>query len=60
MRHALPLYLMVLGASSEGTILTEGAPSGDEFVRRIRGMMEPMKDVAIDVIDIVYPVPGHS
>jgi hypothetical protein len=50
---------MVPGASPEGIILVERAPSDDEIVRRIRCAMEPMKDALGDVIDVVYPVPGH-
>jgi hypothetical protein len=44
MTRALPLYLMALSTSSEGTMLAEEVPSDDGIARRIRDATEPMQD----------------
>jgi hypothetical protein len=59
MSHVLPLYLMVPGASLDGTLLTNEALSPSEVAQRIKEAMEPSKDNAGIALDFVYPVPGH-
>jgi len=59
MRRALPLHMMVPGASLNETTLAEGALSPSEVVQRIKEAMEPPWDDAGAVLDFVYPVPGH-
>ena len=59
MRCALPLHMMVPGASLDGTALTEGALSPSDVAQRIKEAMEPSKDDAGIVLDFMYPVPGH-
>ena len=59
MSRALPLYLMALGASLEGTTLTDGALPPTEVAQRIKEAMEPSKDTNGVVLDFVYPMPGH-
>ena len=59
MRRALPLYLMVPGASLDGTVLTDGALSPSEVAQRIKEAMEPSRDNAGVTLDFVYPVLGH-
>ena len=44
--RALPLYLMVPGASLEGTVLVNEALPLSEVVQRIKEAMEPLKDNA--------------
>ena len=45
--------------SFEGTVLVDEALPYSEVAQRIKEAMEPTKDSAGDVLDIVYPVPGH-
>ena len=59
MSHTLPLYLMALGASLDGTALADGALSPSEVAQRIKEAMEPLKDDADIILDFMYPVPGH-
>ena len=59
MSHALPLYLMVPGASLEGTTLVDEAVPPTKVAQRIKEVMEPSKDNAGVVLDFVYLVPGH-
>ena len=59
MSRMLPLYLMVPGASLDGTALADEALSPSEVVQRIKEAMEPSKDNAGVILDFVYPVPGH-
>ena len=58
MSHVLPLYLMGLGASLEGTVLVDKAPPS-EVAQCIKEVMEPLKDNAGVVLDFVYPMLGH-
>ena len=59
MSRALPLYLMALGASPEGTALIDEALPPIKVAQWIKEAMEPSKDTAGIVLDFVYPVPGH-
>ena len=59
MSHVLPLYLMVPGASLDGTALTEGALSPSKVAQRIKEAMEPSWDDTGAILDFVYLVPGH-
>ena len=59
MAHALPLYRMMPGMSFEGTVLVDEALPYSEVAQRVKEAMEPTKDSAGEVLDIVYPVPGH-
>ena len=59
MARALPLYRMMPGMSFEGTVLVDEALPYSEVAQRVKEATEPMKDSAGDVLDIVYPVPGH-
>jgi len=59
MSHALPLYLMVPGASLEGTTLVDEAVPPTKVAQRIKEVMEPSRDNANAALDFVYPVPGH-
>ena len=59
MARALPLHQMVPGASFERTVLVDEALPPSEVAQRIKEAMEPMKDSAGGVLDIVYPVPRH-
>ena len=59
MRRALPLHMMVPGASLDGTVFAEGALSPSEVAQRIKEAMEPLWDDAGAILDFVYPVPGH-
>ena len=45
--------------SFEGTLLVDEALPYSEVAQRIKEATEPTKDSAGDVLDIVYPVPGH-
>ena len=57
MARALPLHWLVPGMSFEGTVLVDEALPFSEVAQRIKEAMEPMKDSAGGVLDIVYPVP---
>ena len=59
MARALPLHRMMLGMSFEGTVLVDKALPFSEVAQRIKEATEPMKDSKGDVLDIMYPVPGH-
>jgi len=59
MRRALPLHMMALMVSLNGTALAEGALSPSEVVQRIKEVMEPSKDTVGVILDFVFPVPGH-
>ena len=59
MSRALPLYLMVPGASLDGMALADEALSPSEVAQRIKETMEPSKDDAGIILDFVYPVLGH-
>ena len=59
MAHVLPLHLMVLGASLEGTALVDEALPPSEVAQHIKEAMEPSKDNAGVVLDFMYPVSGH-
>ena len=59
MKRALPLHMMVLEVSLEGTVLAEGALSPSEVVQRIKEAMEPSQDNIGAIFDFVYPVSGH-
>ena len=59
MARALPLYRMMPGMSFEGTVLVDEALPYSEVAQRVKEATEPTKDSAGDVLDIVYPVPGH-
>ena len=59
MKRVLPLHMMALGVSLEGTTLAEGALSPSEVAQRIKEAMEPSRDDADTVLDFVYPMPGH-
>ena len=59
MSHTLPLYLMVPGASLEGTTLADGALPPTEVAQRIKEAMEPSKDTTSVVLDFMYLVPGQ-
>ena len=59
MSRALPLYLMMPGASPEGTALADEAVPPNEMAQQIKEAMEPSKDTTGVVLDFVYPVPGH-
>ena len=59
MSRALPLYLMVPGASLEGMALVDKVLPPSEVVQRIKEAMEPLKDNTGVVLDFIYPVPGH-
>ena len=59
MARALPLYQMVPGVSFEGTVLVDEALPPSEVAQRIKEAIEPMKDSTGDILDHVYPVPGH-
>ena len=45
--------------SFEGTVLVDEALPFSEVAQRIKEATEPTKDSTGDVLDIVYPVPGH-
>ena len=59
MARALPLYRMMPGMSFEGMVLVDEALPYSEVAQRVKEAMEPTKDSTGDVLDIVYPVPGH-
>ena len=59
MARVLPLHQMAPGASFEGTVLVDEALPFSEVTQRIKEATEPTKDSAGDVLDIVYPMPGH-
>jgi len=59
MARTLPLYRMMLGMSFEGTVLVDEVLPYSEVAQRVKEATEPTKDSAGDVLDIVYPVPGH-
>lgn len=59
MARALPLHLMVLGASLDGMTLAKGALSNAETVQHIREAMEPVFGHGGAIIDVIYPVLGH-
>ena len=59
MARALPLHLMVPGASFEGTMLVDEVLPPSKVVQRIKEAMEPSKDTAGVILDFVYPVSGH-
>ena len=59
MARSLPLYQMMPGMSFEGTVLVDEALPYSEVSQRVKEATEPTKDSAGDVLDIVYPVPGH-
>ena len=59
MRHVLPLYTMVPGASFDGTMLAEGALSPSKVTQRIKEAMEPSRDDVGAPLDFMYLVPGH-
>ena len=59
MRRALPLHMMVPGASLDGTVLAEGALSPFEVAQRIKEAMEPSWDDTGAILEFVYPVSGH-
>ena len=58
-RRALPLHMMVPGASLDGTTLAEGVLSPSKVVQCINEAMEPSWDDADAILDFVYPVLGH-
>ena len=51
--------MMALGASLDGTALTEGALSPSKVAQRIKEAMEPPRDDTGAILDFVYPVPRH-
>jgi len=59
MRRAVPLYVMALGASFDGTTLAEEALSPSKVTQRIKEAMEPSHDSVGAPLDFVYPVLGH-
>jgi len=59
MRHSLPLHMMALGASLDGTTLAKGVLSPSKVAQRIKEAMEPSQDNAGAVLEFVYMVPGH-
>ena len=59
MARTLPLHWMVPGVSFEGTVLVDEALPPSEVAQCIKEAMEPTKDSAGNVLDHVYPVPGH-
>ena len=59
MSRALPLYLMAPRASLDGTALADEALSPSKVAQCIKEVMEPSKDDASVVLDLVYLVPGH-
>ena len=59
MARVLPLYRMMPRISFEGTVLVDEALPYSEVAQHIKEAMEPTKDSAGRVLDIVYPVPGH-
>ena len=59
MARALPLYRMMPGMSFEGTVLVDEVLPYSEVTQRVKEATEPTKDSAGEVLDIVYPVPGH-
>ena len=59
MMRVLPLYVMVLEASFDGTVLTEGALPNSKIAQRIKEAMEPSRDDTGAPLNFVYLVPGH-
>lgn len=59
MRRALPLHLMAPRASLEETALSGTPPPRDEVTRRIKGVMEPVKDAEVNAVDVMFLIPGH-
>ena len=59
MARVLPLYRMVPGESSEGTVLVDEALAPSEVAQRIREAMEPTKDTSGSTLELVYSVLGH-
>ena len=59
MRRTLPLHMMALDASLDGTALAEEALSPSKVAQRIKEAMEPSQDSAGGPLDFVYPVLGH-
>ena len=59
MRRVLPLHMMALEASLDGTTLAEGVFSPSEVAQRIKEAMEPPWDDTGAVLDFVYLVLGH-
>ena len=59
MSRALPLYLMVPGASLDGMALADEALSPSEVAQHIKEVMESPRDSAGAPLDFVYPVPSH-
>ena len=59
MRRALPLHMMVPGASLDGMALVEGALSPSEVAQCIKEAMEPSRDDIGVVLEFVYLVLGH-
>ena len=59
MARVVPLHRMMPVMSFEGTVLVDEALPFSEVAQCIKEAMEPTKDSAGGVLDIVYPVPGH-
>jgi hypothetical protein len=60
MRRALSLFLMAPDMPREGTTLAKEVPSNDEVVWRMKSAMGNTKDLAGNVINTIFPVPGHA
>ena len=59
MTRALPLYVMALEASFDGTALVEGTLPNSKITQRIKEAMEPLQDDAGAALNFIYPVLGH-
>ena len=59
MARVLALHRMMPGMSFEGTALVDEALPYSEVAQHIKEATEPMKDSTGNILDIVYPVPGH-